>query len=53
MGFNGILMGVTLWQTYKKLLKIAIYSSFRPKKMVIFHSDVSLPEGNFWFELVL
>ena len=36
----------TLWQTYKKLLKMAIYSEFYPWKMVIFHSYVSLPEGN-------
>ena len=35
----------TLWETYKKLLKMVIYSGFSHKKMVNFHSYVKLPEG--------
>ena len=30
---------------------MAIYSEFSQKKMVIFHSHVSLPEGTIWFAM--
>ena len=36
---------ITLWQTYKQLLKMAVYSEICPVKMVMFNTYVKLPEG--------
>ena len=40
MGFDG-----SFTIRYFNIAKMAIYSDFSQKKMVIFHSDVGLPEG--------
>ena len=45
---KGLAQEIGSWgrKSNKKLLKMAIYSGFSHKKMMIFHSYVSLPEGN-------
>ena len=42
----GTCVVLTLWSTNSLLLKMAIYSWFTHKKMVLSHSYVSLPEGS-------